>query len=305
LTAKRELTSEGGMAISAKVNFIFNHARWGWTETYYYQSGSGSLTTAMADAILLAQLRAVMTSANVRLEAIRISDLTSKRNSKTIYQSTILAGVNTAASQEPWESALIDLTGVTADGNIYRRKLMLRGFPASWNTWTTTNLLNPTLVPAFAVALNAFFAVLAGTASTGTSPWCIRASDRSLVANPKYPITAINVIQPGGYFEITTNPAVTPALKIGDLVHVSGSRGSGTKGLNSDAYVTEVTGPVYKLSTRQKCVTQFVEVAGKPELYRRLMLLIPISGFGFERFVKRDTGRPFFGTAGRRAGSRC
>lgn len=291
------------MAINAKIVLIFNQSRWGWTETYYWTSTGGGLKEAVAASGELMASRRQLLSKDVVMEAARVSAVGSPGTSTTSFNVFDANNVSTIASQEPWEAFLVGLAAVDDTGIFYNRKIMLRGVPAAWNTWVSNPAQAGNLNGVFRVAINSFLNfLLAPTTSGGL--WSIRASNRKLTANPRIPIGTVTISTPGNNFIVTGRDDNLLFVK-GDRVHVSGARGPGTRGINADAYVTATASGVISLSTSQKCPGETVFLQGKPVIYARAYVFLPISGFQLERWVKRDTGRPFFGTAGRRGSARC
>lgn len=290
--------------ITAKVVFIFSQGRWGWTEVYYYFSAGGTLADAEAAGKQLSAARVPLLSGSVSLEAMRVSDVFQRRSSLLDYT---LNGGNpngSGVAQEPWEAAMLDMQATDPTFGVFKRKLMLRGIPAAWNTWTSGAFLTSTLNPNFVTALNAFGLVL--TNPTGSpGQWCIRVVNRDPSVNPRTLVTNVSIAAGTGNFQVVVIAPPLP-LALGQRVHVYGAKGVGTKGLNADAYIiggSQVAGWI--LSSKAQCIVPFIQLEAPAYLSTRVPAYVPIARMSFDRFVKRDTGRPFFGTRGARRTSKC
>ena len=135
--------------------------------------------------------------------------------------------------------------------------------------------------------------------------WAIRVRSRGTSQ-----ATSGNVLNPlvtdsFGRWIITTD---FPTLAtVGTKVHVYTTRNKAPKGLAGDAWVTAVntTASTMTLSTGPLCPYQQYTLNGPAKVSLIVPLAVPITVMEFERFVKRDTGRSFFGTRGRRSTASC
>jgi hypothetical protein len=291
--------------MQAKTTFTFGQDRWGWQEVYYYDEVDGTLATALTNSLALATLRIGILSRSVFLESVSVANLVNKRSAIRRFNVEPNASPGTLVSQEPWEVAMFDLNGYDAGGNRFTRKLMMRGIPAVWNTWSQASPLNPVVNPNFKVAYTAFLDALAGTGSTGAGRWCIRGRNRT--TNPANSAALIGVsLEPlTGRFIVTTD--ATRVFTAGERVHIYTTRNHAPRGLAGDAYVLARIGlsAEYVVNRRPSCPGNSILLEGPALMKVTGISLIPITAGYFDRFVKRDTGRALFGTRGRQQASSC
>ncbi len=294
------------MAINAKVVFFFNYSQWGWTETYYYNRSTGGIPEAETAAFNLAAARRPLLSNNANLVAVRVSDMGSKESS-TLNFSGFGNQYNSALpGQEPWQSLLCLAYAKDTPGNIYHRTLMLRGLPLAWNGWSSTDSVTSIFSPALLQALSGFFTVLTTINANIGGTWCIRAAGLANALNVQIPVQSVALVQPGSFYSVQVSPGATPTFAFGQKIHLSKFKGYAIGGLLGDHYINvpPVAG-LYTLSARQ-CGAPSPPIITTPGvIYGKNTALLPIYYAAPERFVKRDTGRAFFGTRGRASSRAC
>jgi hypothetical protein len=293
------------VAINAKVVMLFGIAKWGWAETYYYANGSGGMVDAVNAAKQLAGARQKMLSEQVTLEAIRISDMANKFATKFVPAAEIPGSQwrQPGPAAPVWLCLLGRLEAAATNGVIYRRPLLLRGLPSNLVTWDpnapTATVFIPTLVNAF----DAMVAILKRTTAGNPAGWSIRGNTRGAGSPDSSIVDTISLEAGTGRFEITAQP--NPNFTVGQKVKVSGVRGPGTRGINGTSYVLKAVAGVYTLSARQKCPAFIAQITVPGRVRAAANSLVGITDGFPERFVKRDTGRPFFGTAGAQSSDKC
>lgn len=297
----------GAMAITAKVQYIFGMSKWGWTETYYLTGTGNDLNSLVSNIQTTGKYRTALLAAGANLEAIRVSDVKNPQTAILLTSGAAFGGGTQLPASNPWNALLVRIDAAIPGAQSYKRSVMLRGLPTAWYAWTITNPAGAgsQIQGAALGALRTFFRSLTSSSGGNPSGWCVRASQRDRAANPAVPISSAGVTGAGPYFTVTVPLPVN--FTQWQKVHISGARGPGTRGLNSDAYVTAVdpaTG-ILTLSTRQKCPGETVQQIGKAIIYARDYIYVQMTAYTFERWVKRDTGRAFFGTAGRRGTKLC
>jgi len=295
--------SKGVKNVDAKIVFFFNQGRWGWTETYYWTAPGGTIQAAKADAYKLAEARLPLLNSNCKLEALRVGDQAVNGAGDLVFTGPSNVAQPGGAAQEPWEALLIDLTATGLPAILYHRKVMLRGLPASWNTWTNAAPIQGPANPFLLNSLTGYGRVLRNLQPGLQGRFAIRASNKNVAVSPRTPIVGASLVQPGGYFVVT--PAAGPTWAIGQRVHVSKAKGPGTRGMNADAYITAINGGALTLSSRQTCPSTTVSLEGAAVIYPRNYVYPAITTLSADRFVKRDTGRSFFGTRGRQSSAKC
>ncbi len=289
-----------------KVTMIFGAGKWGWTETYYWGGNSANYSGAYIAATLLVQRRVQFLGQGSSMEAVRFSDVNNSGSGRLVpwgqYGLSPNAGLPCAF---PAQSLLVSVAAGPVDGLQYRRSVTLRGIPNVWYTFDIAQPLNPTFVPLFLSRLTAFLSLLQDQ-NNPSGAWSVRASDRDRIANPSYRANLVRLQQPGGYFIVGFDPVQAPTWGIGTRVHIGKAKGPGTRGLNADATVLgfDALGG-FILSSRQKCPSQTATLTSVARGYKKDIIYVPIRSAVPERFLKRDTGRPFFGTRGRQSGSTC
>lgn len=291
------------MAKDFKLVMFFGVGKSGWTETIYYKATTDLLFDAYLAASSLAAARLKLLGTEVTLEATRVSELGNPNNS-LLTPFILGGGTSGLPAGNPWVGALCSLTAVDLFSNVYRRNMILRGLPAAWQTYNAPEPLNPNANPAFTGAINTYMRKLALARSDGA--FSLKVTPRG-AATPRYKVTLVELVNPGEFFKITVDPSIpSPPWGVGQKIHVRGARGFGTKGLNADAYIKQITAPgVYVLTSRQKCVTGVVGLTTVAQVYARGNVTIPIEKGIFERLVNKKTGRPFFGTRGRASSPSC
>jgi hypothetical protein len=292
------------MAIAAKVTYIFNLSRWGWSETYYWQSGLSGLDNAKSAAIALLVQRMTCLSQSVVCDGIRISDLSAPFSSISTVQTNVNIGPTNLGDQEPWAALLTRINAVGAASGInYRREFLMRGLPFAWNKWNATAPTLPNLTPVGLAAVNAFLAYLVATTTNPSGNWSVRGVNRSPTDNPPVGLGAVTLVQPGSFFQFAGSPGTT--YDVGDRVLIGKAKGYGIKGLIGPTYITaSVPGGPYTTSSRQCGPVQGIVITKPGTVRKSPYIIVPITEAAVERWVKRDTGRPFAVTVGRHKG-RC
>jgi len=296
-----------GSAVNAKVTFIFNLSRWGWSETYYWQAGTGGFTEAKADVMKLAAYRLACCSRTVVLDGIRIADLANKGSTQVVGVGNGNAGTTSYDPQEPWLAFLTTLSAVgVSSGLVYRREFLWRGLPNRWNGWNTSAPTAPNLLMDWQTPMENFLRSITNTLAGYTGQWSLLVNNKDITANPYVPVKAVNVVQPGSFWQIDA-PLLLGA-KIGDKIHIGKAKGYGIGGLIGDAIITAIdpTDLTLYTTSRRQCGPPQQPILTKPAMARATKpLLIPLTGWAPERWVKRDTGRPFAVTVGRRRTRGC
>lgn len=302
-----------------KVQMFFGVGKWGWNEQFYYKAaGSQTLGAVLTDAKVLGAARKGLLSSDVELEAIRVSDLdTSIRprqnvtNVTDIAPSTDIGGVQPALpAAPPWLCWLLRLDTIDRIG---RRPMLIRGIPSEWYTFDPIHPVAVVLPGPALAALDVYRRAINGN-NTGLTPWSIRVRLRTGNLVPKIDLTAVNYASTGDCtrFELTMAGDQTDIFPAGTRGHVYGFKAPGVRGLTKDWYVVRATyngstdETTILTSARPTCCTgTMIEPVTLGYAQAVIYDYLPIRYVTFERFVKRDTGRCFFGTRGALSGAAC
>lgn len=285
-----------------KVQLLFGQAKWGWSETYYYNYGGATFLNIEEPVKRLATARSGMLGIGPNLEGARVS-FVGKPHVVLNLPASVFTLINYQANAAaPWEVMLTRWWDVT---NEYSRLLYIRGMPDSWMPvmGTGASYMNFTLPSIAQQAFDRFRFVLTGRSTPPDPYWAGQEINKDPNAVKENQITAVSIDSTLGTFAVTVEGDST-WINVGDRVRVSGAKGVSIKGLNGTHKVLAKAGPLVTLNHTQKC-------KGIPALYeipviKNLLYVYPILTQGkFVRFVKRDVGAPFFGTAGAVQSSRC
>lgn len=312
-----------------KTVMFFQFKKWGWTETYYWSSDLLGLGRFLVDVRDLSNARRLMLGAGVNLQAVRWTDVTPTIGPP--FPPTSWAGATPGLigftedgggsladpvlpTLDPWTGALVDVFDAT---NNYRRSLILRGCPDAWipdqSDYPGRRPMSDEATDAiynFMKRLGASQVVGTDRPVTPTGYWCLRARAGKNDPNRAYPITALSVVSPED-LRYTVTCSKTVAANPGDTVHLHNVKGCVLRGLNGDVKVMVVTpsspddGTVTYTLQKQQCCTGDFEYDGTATIYRVMYNYVPILTGTVGGWVKRNTGRRFFGTRGRSSKRTC
>lgn len=272
------------MAINAKVTYIFNFGRNGWSETWY-QATSDNLDQVMILARQVATKRAALLAKGASLEAIRVSD--EQVSGDSILETTPNKLATTEASTKDPDTAWNCWLGRATSGSLYRRSVWFRGAPDEWIIWDPTTLKFAP-VPTFAKAVADFEAILV------KNVFAIKALGKELAFSP---ITKISKIEEGvgGKYKIT---ATAHGFVNTDSVRVYGVKGDNISDVNGVWEVFNATADTFEIPLNVS-VGFLYKGGGKVRV--RKYKYPQIDFLEYVRAAKRDTGRAFFVTRGRSA----
>lgn len=311
----------------AKITHFFGGKKWGWNEQWYWQAEDSDLPTAIKDGNLLALARRDFLGTQYSLEAVRVEEVDRFGNSFITGLSEIVYDVTKAGPgklagdcQNPWLSAYVRWR---ADPGNYHRNQLLRGIPDSFLCIDATYAIPYKFSPALITAFGTYFAYTRtlpakGNVTTGTC--AIRAvsiPNGKAIAKTMTSITTND----SGFWLIEVNAAIKIVqpdgsladAKAGDVIHVSAPRAPWAKGLSGDHKIVAVAGspPVYTLNTKQARVCE-IDYAGGYKAWGVNYELFPLADGTTDfpnptlaRIVNKGTGKPFFGTRGRRPAKVC
>lgn len=311
----------------AKITHTFGGLKWGWQEVWYWTLEDGTIEDAISDGNLLALARRDFLGTNYALEAVHAEEVDRFGNSFLTGRSEIAYNVTRAgpgklagSCQNPWLAAYIRWR---SDTGHYHRNQLLRGIPDNHlcidAAYKIPHMFPATLTTAFS-AYFAYVKVLPAKGNSMVGTCSIRAASvptgKAIAKN----ITSITV-NPSGFWLIEVSAAVKIVqadgtladAAVGDVIHVSAPRKPWAKGLSDDHRISAVAGspPVYTLGTKQARDCEISYAGGSKawgvnyELFSLAEGTEAVPNPTLARIVNKGTGKPHFGTRGRRSARVC
>lgn len=276
--------------MNAKVTFIFNEERNGWSETWYLKEYN-NLREASVEAYQLAQFRAGLLAPGANLEAIRTSDDAVRGDSylQTFYR-TLKGGATSGdeTADTAWNAWLISCRS----DDLYRRSMWLRGLSDDWivyNRDSNSFEINPQMRKQLDRFLGEAVRVKAS----------IKALARDDATTPTKAITGMGALV-GNTLSITVPAHGVPAI---EKVTIFGCQGlPGIEKVNGVQSVRPTDANTLEILSQTFDAIPVYFGGGK--LRRRIQAYYPITSMTPMRPGKRDTGRRFFVTRGRRSARR-
>lgn len=319
-------TPLGGTPV--KMVMMHNYRQWGWSDVFYYSAAGASALDQWKDISAALREAAIAidscTGTGVQIVGARAAILNFDNgvfktgNQSNLYSRADL-GIPELEGQgppeSPWSAIMWDLS--SADLTLDRRWLM-RGAPAvAQQKQTPQGGFDPgnnAFVQGFQALLQR--RIFGPAASAGTPPrgfagqFAMKARDLRNVPSPFAAIQRVGSTGNPGFFTITVLAGDDWGALVGDKVLIQETRleaGRGPAGLAQISEIEDLPGP--PAETRFTITTRW-SLSGPPvvKTWGRIRKyaegLFPLQTISFERFVKRDTGRPFFGTRGRQPARR-
>lgn len=272
--------------MNAKVTFIFNSERNGWSETWYLKDYT-SIQEASAAALNLAGYRQGLLAPGANLEAIRTSDDSVRGDSMLASYFKTSKGGATSGDENadtPWNAWLVSCRS----NDLYRRSMWVRGLSDDWIIYDRASASFPKNEQ-FQKQLSRF---QQGIVEAKAS---IKAIARDEATTPTIAIT--------GGFTLADNllSFTAPAHGVSGVQKVTIFGAQGYGGINEFNGIHGVS-PT-DANTLKILDTQFENIPtylGGGKLRRRIYGYYLITHMLAMRPGKRDTGRRFFVTRGRR-----
>jgi hypothetical protein len=291
------------IATGFKLTQFFNEGIFGWSETLYWAKEGGLFGDVIDDVRTLNNARRRILASTAALVGTRISTFGSSTTGA--YLDTAAADnhgpglVPSEATDTPvWNGLLLRMV---TDDALYKRSLIVRGLPPSWIQWSKE--ATPGLTDIGRKQMNAYQSLLANSGLAGNRSKllgiiCLHGRSFTLKDTKAIGIDAAVPSADGCGTILTVD--LTTDYKIGDKIHIGKATGCGTKGLNGDGLVTKLpTGNTIQVSNKPCCCGPY-DYKPTGVLSKILYFLYANTGCVDSRVVERDTGRPFFGTRGRR-----
>lgn len=315
------------MAIKyAKLTWFFGGLKWGWSESWFWYRESGTLQDALRDARVLAIQRRKFLGTVYSIEAYRAEETDYSGMSFLTGASLISYNINGCGPgelagncQNPWQ-ALYERFYAGPQGE-YAKNVYLRGIPDD-KMCIGTGYAVPFAFPLTLITpLNLWNGLITNGSIAGTT--LVGNIGINVASEPqgkakKVTITSIVVVN--GKWRITTSGPIqmfgpdgvgNRNAGVGDVIHVHGPRAGWSRGLSADHTVTSaaLSAPwVYDLSGRQKRICEIdynmnaVAWGVNPIITDVLdSVLGTLVNPEISRPVNKKTGKPFFGTRGRRS----
>lgn len=273
--------------MDAKVTYIFNMERNGWSETWYVKEVSG-LTDAMTAAKNVAPFRMLLMAPGANIEAIRVSDDSDRGDSllEPWHKTTKGGAASGDNSDAPWNAWLVSVRS----GAHYRRSMFLRGMPDAWCFFDSTT-------GQYVVEDNMLSGLAKFQAAANENKFAIKAISRNGVTNPTKAITGM--VLNGVRWEMTS---VAHGLTEIQKVNVWDVQGDPAKQANGIRTVAPKDENVLTIIDQEH--DQNPLYLGYGKLRKRGQSYFIVDKFLPMRPSKRDTGRRFFVSRGRQPAKR-
>jgi hypothetical protein len=277
------------VAIDAKVTFVFNDGRQGWSETWYL-GAIVDLGTAAARAATLGVARRELLARGVSLEYIRTSDEAVLGDSLVSITRAAVAGGTVAgglAPDTPYNAILVRAQA----GALYRRQVWLRGIP---DDWIRRNATDPPFyqAPGQQVALASFLLEL-----TKAPAFAIRAIAKEAGVTVPRRVNGVTFNGATGRYVLDVG---AHGFANNDQVRVRAAKPASAAALNGVFGLTGVTGTTVEITPSPADGGIVGYLAGSASIAKRVIAYYPINFGVAVRYAKRATGRAFFVPRGRR-----
>jgi hypothetical protein len=243
----------------------------------------------MTAAKAVAPFRLQLLAPGANLEAIRVSNDEERGDSLLeTWHKTVKGGASSGDQADaPWNAWLVSVRSLA----FYRRSMWLRGMPDGWCFYDSAS---GNFLPDDNMIAN-----LKGFANAAKeNKLAIKALSKEPGTAPLKGITAINTVV--NRFELTV-PA--HGITVPEIVNVNGVKGDPAKMVNGVIGVSPLD--ENKLGVNEIVSPGAPNYLGYGVLRRRLPRLFVVDTFVPMRMGKRDTGRRFFVTRGRRPATRA
>lgn len=268
-----------------RATMIFNWGRYGWTETWYLTAGD--ITLAQRRMSAPATTRSHLLGAGALLEAVRISD-TAIGGDSLLVGSDGTWKSDDAAADAPWNAILARVEATDK----HRRQMWLRGVPDSWIGLDPVTKKNT--MPA--KARQAFQAFLAAVMEA-PSPLQLQVYNKQGQGGTGVAITAQVLDVASGY---TTFSVANSTAEVGEKALMKRWKGPDKKTLNKTYHVVKKDATTVTLSLPFVLIpTPGANFGGL--LFPRNPTYTNVTDGIILRVNKRNTGRAFFVSRGRRS----
>lgn len=276
-----------------KATFFFHdlNSNAGWSESHY-RVPPASHSAVLHHADLLAEKRAKLLGANVKLHYVRVSDDSLTRDSLVSEGPTI---VNASEEGQP---PVYDLTyvGKPADfpwvallcraesGFLYRKSIYLRGMPDVWTHAPSGKMVEEYWKNKFNQYKNAL-----------RNNWAFKALSKDPSIAPQKAITNVAV---SGFNCVVSCPS--HGFAVGDKIRIAGVK------FTTIATGLKING-VWQIGSVPDG-NSFTIIGGPPSIaylsggtaQKRVYDIQPYDEISMQRFIKKSTGKPFFLPTGKR-----
>lgn len=300
----------GGVNVHATL--FFGLGKQGWTENYFINVSGGTdpLIAAENSARRIVQKRKLILPADISMEALRLSKVTTRGDSNLIFPPAIDlgGGNNLIQSANP---ALGWLLHVENDDFQVHDSRIHRGWIPADVPYTGSQVIGqpaPPVVVAWATNMSAILTAPYVTAGA-TTRFCIRSFNRPSFLFPAAKLKQFAVSGSGRIQFVVIDSAAASTWSIGDTIKITVPRKRCVKGINGRARITDIvsgTGTTLVVTVDRKLCCGDTELAGiTGEAYKVEQAFYPINYCNLGRQAKRDVGRAFFATRGRQAARCC
>jgi len=263
---------------------IFNQGKHGWSETWYQTVSTHA--QALGALINLSTKRSLLLGTNAGIEYLRVSDVSVPFDAEVTVTGTDVI-VQPTFCDTPWNAIYCRVNA----GPKYRRQVWLRGIPDVWILFNANNIspLNPILEQVFRNFRQSLI----------SNGFQLRVIDKEGFAGVPLDVTAMAVA--GDY--ISYNVPGVAGVKVGEMVRIAKTTGPDRKKLNGRRKIRAIAGTVLTLDVKADDIADLgANIPG--EFWYQKIAYKNVESGSVIRPAKRDTGRAFFVSAGRRPASR-
>lgn len=271
-----------------KVTLFFTEGAQGWSESYYQTANSPELVRPLA--LALVKARGGMLAGQVGIPYVRISDETIKGDSRVVTNPAFVPLTQFGAGEQIPDFAWTGLVVRMEATDLYRRSMTLRGVPDIGPQGPATAGPMPANLLA---AFNVFRDILKNDS------WQMRNKNRGLGFENKRVI----FVKPDNALKRASFSVNAHGYQVGDKVNVTNLAQYPTlRGVRLIVAVVDANEFVIEYIND---VQPLLEPYRGDAMVRKVGYVYPdIAETTFIRFGKRDTGRPFGQSRGRRSAQR-
>lgn len=274
------------MAFNAKISFIFNAQKNGWSESWYKQVDG--FDAAMASAINVGKARVLSLGKGTEIEAIRIASIEAPFATSLSTNTGLKVPADNAAlpRDTPWNAWLGRCK--SAQGSI--RQVWFRGLPDAWIVVDATTLAVKLDGPIVGACKKLESALI-------KEGFCLKAWSKSSDAAPKKPIMLYSAVTGNANATQITSP--NHGLVSADYVKIKSGRFNlkPRKKPQGSFYITKLTDDTFTIPFPWD--GDLSTYVGAGYVQKRVPILNPITSLAPVRAAKKSTGRAFFVSRGR------
>jgi hypothetical protein len=320
-----------------KITVFTNYAQWGWSDTFYYSSPNplGSPDILLAAQVLM-QVLQLKNGLDCNVAGARVTTLDQSNPLLTSLQQARIVTAQQAQIPPPavvfsplsaWDGGLLTIPDLSY---YFKRPWIVRGLTSTWFANPAASGFLPIAAVPFQTWINTFNQKVLGVGTivngvpTIVKPafqgqFALKAIIKGGGLAAPFPKITSAVLDTNGKITVGfvpptswPNTALPGVPYQGQWIVIRGMRLKCGKAFNGRAQITNLIAPTPPSTVYVVTISRPWCCAGMPLVVKTYGTIVPLTyglyalgGASFERYVKRDTGRSFFGTRGRQSASCC